>query len=191
DHKYNSAFILNAMSEDEDDPDTIPGRTATQWVSHAPDYHSDTASTYPIVTELYKAIDAISDPNPDKEKAATMRIHGTEIRNAVPLVAKHLENRIRAWKVKSSALEANLHWFTKGRVAHSGILWGNTEDPEENSAPKRKRQSGVAAAGPGTVKCPHGTVHSSTDVEKSKKRLTLILFWREIDCSFLDLLRLH
>lgn len=43
DAKYNSAFTLTAMSDDDDDPEPEDGR-AKRYISHAPDYRSNEVS---------------------------------------------------------------------------------------------------------------------------------------------------
>ena len=44
DGKYDSAFTLTAMSDDEDDPDPEQGK-AKRFISHAPDYRSNEVSS--------------------------------------------------------------------------------------------------------------------------------------------------
>ncbi|KAG1751406.1 uncharacterized protein EDB91DRAFT_1243673 [Suillus paluster] len=57
DPKYDAAFIVNAMSDDEE-MQTRDGE-AKKYISRAPDWRSDK------LTKLYSEIDAIPDPNPD------------------------------------------------------------------------------------------------------------------------------
>ncbi|EIW57892.1 uncharacterized protein TRAVEDRAFT_101162, partial [Trametes versicolor FP-101664 SS1] len=59
DKKYDGAFAVNAMSDNEDDEDApvVDGKV-TRYVSRAPGYRSAE------VQELYDFIDALPDPNP-------------------------------------------------------------------------------------------------------------------------------
>ena len=57
--------------------------------------------------------------------------------NAIPPIARCLENRICAWQVKGSVLEENPHWKGK-RVAPSGKAWGDDEDPADDDHRKIK-----------------------------------------------------
>ncbi|KAG6897032.1 hypothetical protein C0993_007816 [Termitomyces sp. T159_Od127] len=134
DAKYDSAFILNVMSNYEDDPDRHPDEP-TQYIRRRPDYRSET------VSRLYEEIDKISDPLLDKEKAMITRRNGTVIKNSKPPVARFLVNCIRAWQVSSELLETHPKWFNSKRVAKSGLLWGDPEDPQEEK-PKKKQSSG-------------------------------------------------
>ncbi|GBE83135.1 hypothetical protein SCP_0501820 [Sparassis crispa] len=143
DAKFDSAFITNTMSDDEDDPDAIPGEGMKKWISRAPDYRSD------IVKQLYQDIDAIADLEPDKAKAATTRIRGAEKKDSVPPKAKNFKSQIRAWQVKQELLDVNEHWFTSGRVAKSGMAWGDPEDPEPESEKKRKHNGEGSKRGKG------------------------------------------
>ncbi|EGN95380.1 hypothetical protein SERLA73DRAFT_16144, partial [Serpula lacrymans var. lacrymans S7.3] len=59
DSKYDVAFIINAMSDDEDDPDWRPTSAEIKnYISHAPDYRS------PLLHQILTEIDKIPDPNP-------------------------------------------------------------------------------------------------------------------------------
>lgn len=70
----------------------------------------------------------------------TMRKDGAMIKNSKPPVAQLLVNRIHAWQVKPELLEEHPSWFDGKRVARSGVLWGDSEDPPEEKP--KKRQSG-------------------------------------------------
>ncbi|GBE85855.1 hypothetical protein SCP_0803770 [Sparassis crispa] len=135
DKKYDSAFMINAMSDDEDDPTWSHGEVK-RYISRAPGYRSET------VKQLYISIDAIADKDPDKAKAATTRIRGPEYPDAVRPKAKKLANRIRAWQVNDVLLAENQHWLTSGRVAISGWLWGDDEDPEDSELKRKSVEAG-------------------------------------------------
>ncbi|CAL1697094.1 unnamed protein product [Somion occarium] len=124
DPKYDAAFTLTAMSENEDDPTPEPG-CPKQYVLRAPDWRSEELRT------LYTTIDGIANPNPDKVKSATNRIRGTEITDAVPPKTKSVKIRVREWMVKPELIEKHPEWLTSRRVANNGKLWGEETDPEE------------------------------------------------------------
>ncbi|KAL6307605.1 hypothetical protein BKA93DRAFT_823337 [Sparassis latifolia] len=52
DAKFDSAFITNAMSDDEDDPDAIPGEGMKKWISRVPNYRSDIVRVLTISMHL-------------------------------------------------------------------------------------------------------------------------------------------
>lgn len=66
---------------------------------------------------------------------------GPLLKNAIPPIARTLDNRIRAWQVDSKIHEENPHW-TGRRVAPSGKAWGDNEDPtEDDDRGKGKRRA--------------------------------------------------
>ncbi|KAG2353481.1 hypothetical protein BDR07DRAFT_1496188 [Suillus spraguei] len=123
DHKYDSAFILNAMSDDEDDPEQRPGEART-FLTMEPEWRSLELST------LFAAIDEVKHPRPDQAKLAKLRRRTDEQKTGPPPLARTLATRIRSWMVKTDILEENADWFDSGRVAHSGEAWGD-EEPRE------------------------------------------------------------
>ncbi|KAL7283632.1 hypothetical protein ACG7TL_003068 [Trametes sanguinea] len=132
DPKYDSAFIANAMSEEEDDP-TVQAGEGKRYISRAPDYRSEVAK------QLYAEIDAIPDPNPDKSgRGMVPRVRGEELRDSVPPRAKTVKNRVREWQIKPERLQQNPGWLTSGRVSTNGRLWGDAEDPVDEEPRKRK-----------------------------------------------------
>ncbi|TFK48360.1 hypothetical protein OE88DRAFT_1810278 [Heliocybe sulcata] len=127
DPKYNSAFTINAMSDDEDDPERIPS-DPIQYISRIPSYRSELVGIQ--VQRIYDDVDKIPDPDPDKAKKMTRRVRGT-IKECDPPAAKHIRNKIRVWQVKPELLDQNKHWLENGRIVASGIAWGDDADPVE------------------------------------------------------------
>ncbi|KAG1813653.1 uncharacterized protein BJ212DRAFT_1482552 [Suillus subaureus] len=109
DPKYDSAFILNVMSDDEDDPEQHPGEART-FLTMEPEWRSLELSM------LFTAID-------EWRRAA-------EQKTGPPPLAQTLATHICSWMVKTVILEENADWFDSGRVAHSGEAWGE-EEPRE------------------------------------------------------------
>ncbi|KAG2343763.1 hypothetical protein BDR05DRAFT_1022312 [Suillus weaverae] len=113
DPKYDSAFILNAMSDDEDDPEQRPGEART-FLTMEPEWRSLELSA------LFAAIDEVKDPRPDQAKLAKLRRRADEQKTGPPPLARTLATHIRSWMVKTGILKENMDWFDSGRVAHSG-----------------------------------------------------------------------
>ncbi|RDB19450.1 hypothetical protein Hypma_013500 [Hypsizygus marmoreus] len=173
DPKYDSAFILNAMSDYEDDPDRRPDE-ATYFIRRAPDYRSEE------VVKLYEEIDKIPDPVPDKEKAIKTRRNGPNINGAEPPVARNLANRIRAWQVKPEILEKNPHWMGT-RIAMSGIAWGDAEDPQDE---KTDRKRGGIMEDPKVKKIRRLNSAGGKRVEKANEKLASLLGDGELENMF-------
>lgn len=72
------------------------------------------------------------------------RIKGEPDQDAEPCKAKTLKDRVRAWMVKPEVLDAKKHWLENGRVAISGLLWGDARDPED--VPIKQKGKGRASA---------------------------------------------
>ncbi|KAF8119205.1 hypothetical protein EV363DRAFT_1298025 [Boletus edulis] len=123
DAKYDTAFILNAMSDDEDDPNHITGQPRA-YVTKEPEWR------HLQLSELFSAIDALKDPRPDQAKLAKTRIRSTDKKLGPPPLARTLATRVRTWMIKPELLQKNPDWLTTGRVATSGEAWGE-EAPKE------------------------------------------------------------
>ncbi|KAJ7120570.1 hypothetical protein C8R43DRAFT_900610, partial [Mycena crocata] len=171
--KYDSAFILNAMSDYEDDPDQDPEKPIT-YIRRIPDYRSQLVST------LYADIDKITDPSPDKESAMKCRKEGPPV-NAEPPVARALKNRIRAWQVKPELLTENPHWIGR-RVASNGIAWGDAEDPVEEMQIKRK--SDEMGGKPGIAKKRRPNAETRKKVSGAVDKLNTLLGDETVDSVF-------
>ncbi|KAL1945551.1 hypothetical protein VTO73DRAFT_2402 [Trametes versicolor] len=137
DRKYDAAFTPNAMSDDEDDPDApfVDGK-ATQYVSRAPGHRSNAMQT------LVDVVDPRKDPNSVKEQLMVKRVRGPPKLDAKPPRANKLSLRLRAWQIDPAYLAANPDWLTTGRVAISGIAWGDLEDPKEDEKVVETRGKG-------------------------------------------------
>ncbi|KAJ8580306.1 hypothetical protein M405DRAFT_890622 [Rhizopogon salebrosus TDB-379] len=123
DPKYDSAFILNAMSDDEDDLEQRPGEART-FLTMEPEWRSFELSA------LFAAVDEVKDPRPDQAKLAKLRRRSAEQKMGPPPLARTLATRVRSWMVKADFLMENTDWFDSGRVAHSGEAWGDDEAKE-------------------------------------------------------------
>ncbi|KAI0364457.1 hypothetical protein BV20DRAFT_1005687 [Pilatotrama ljubarskyi] len=165
--KYDAAFIANAMSEEEDDPE-VQGGEGKRYISHAPDYRSEQ------LTELYAALEASDDPEPDKSgRGMVPRVRGDVIVNAVPPKAKVLKNRLRAWQVKPELLDKHPEWLTSGRVAANGTLWGEAEDPVDME-PKKRKEGPCATAVTGALRRKRRQVDTKA-VAKTQEELDVML----------------
>ncbi|PIL27136.1 hypothetical protein GSI_10277 [Ganoderma sinense ZZ0214-1] len=169
DPKYDAAFIVNAMSDDEDDPGSYVNNKATRYVSHAPHYRSLEAQ------ELYDFIDAQPDPDPRSERSMLPRIRGAADPNATPTAARELGTRIRAWQVNPSVLTDHPEWFRFKMVATSGVAWGDEKDPEEDKKPV---SASAAAAGGKRRKIPR--VDDASDVAEAQKQLERVTGGKDV-----------
>lgn len=131
---------------------------------------------------MYDEIDARPDPSPDRGRLMTERIRGEPLLNAKPPQAKSLATRIRAWQVDAAILDAHPHWYEDGRVAASGIAWGDAEDPKEVEVVKRKGKT-VLAGGRG-AKRPRV---DRTGVESAYARIAEVSGGIHPDLIFADL----
>ncbi|KAG2346336.1 hypothetical protein BDR05DRAFT_945914 [Suillus weaverae] len=137
--KYDAVFILNAMSEDEIDPNRLMNEPK-QFISSAQGWRNNE------LVALYSTIDSIPDPDPDAAAQMKKHVKGPINVDAVPLVAKSLKNRVRAWMVKPELLEAHPGWMTRGHVAANGIAWGEEELEEQESVQCKKRKARPSTA---------------------------------------------
>ncbi|EGO03269.1 hypothetical protein SERLA73DRAFT_149646 [Serpula lacrymans var. lacrymans S7.3] len=126
DKKFNAAFILNAMSDDEDNPDYRPTSDEVRtFISRAPDYWSE------ILQTIYDNLEKIPDPKPSKEKAMTLHVHGPIINNYPLPFTKLLKHWLCAWQIKPKllALAEYSNILGSSRLAYSGTAWGDEENP--------------------------------------------------------------
>ena len=72
----------------------------------------------------------------DKGRAMIGRERGPVL-SVPPPKTKELKYRVHTWMVKKTLLETNPEWLSSGRVAFSGVAWGEVE-PES----KKKRKGG-------------------------------------------------
>ncbi|EGN97578.1 hypothetical protein SERLA73DRAFT_153925 [Serpula lacrymans var. lacrymans S7.3] len=84
--------------------------------------------------QIYDDLDAIKDPNPNKEKAMTPHIRGHPIANYKIPSAKLLKNRLRVWQIKPDLLALPEYSSIVGlsQLAHNGNAWGDDEDPVDD-----------------------------------------------------------
>ncbi|KAJ3008510.1 hypothetical protein NUW54_g3125 [Trametes sanguinea] len=174
DSKYDAAFIVNAMSDDEDDQDSpfVDGK-ATRYVSRAPGYRSQVAQ------DLYDHIDALKDPHPDKDRAMVPRIRGSSKPDAAPPRANKLSSRIRTWQVNPAYLQDHPEWLATGRVAMSGTAWGDLEDPQEDEKPGR-----MQAGGEGRRCKKIRRVENTADVAEAQAELERVAEGVDVDSMF-------
>ncbi|EGN99655.1 hypothetical protein SERLA73DRAFT_151934 [Serpula lacrymans var. lacrymans S7.3] len=105
--KFDAVFILNAMSDDEVNPDYRPMSDEVRiFISRAPDYRSE------ILQTIYD----------DPEKI---------INNYPPPSTKFLKHRLHAWQIKPEllALAEYSNNLGSSRLAYSGTAWGDKKDP--------------------------------------------------------------
>ncbi|CDO73341.1 hypothetical protein BN946_scf185008.g104 [Trametes cinnabarina] len=175
DPKYDAAFLVNAMSDDEDDEDSpFVDRKATGYVSRAPGYRSQ------IVQELYDHIDACKDPHPDKDRAMVPRVRGSAKLDAAPPRANKLSSRIRAWQVNAAYLEDHPDWLVTGRVAASGKAWGDLEDPQEDEKPGKKKAGDTERARRKKIR----RVENAADMAEAQAELERVAEGLDVDSLF-------
>ncbi|KAF8155450.1 hypothetical protein B0H34DRAFT_798636 [Crassisporium funariophilum] len=163
DPKYDLAFILDAMSDYKDDPDQDADAPTV--------YLCPIIKAIWLVLKLYEEVDAIADPAPDKEKAIKAQKLGPPKKDSEP-------------PVKPELLEANPHWFS-GRVAISGIAWGDSEDPEEDEGKAGEKQKASAHISGEAKKRKRPTSSKvKEELEKAGHTLEKLTGGGEIDAMF-------
>ncbi|KAJ8092115.1 hypothetical protein PM082_021647 [Marasmius tenuissimus] len=117
--KYDPAMVYTLMSVDEDNPDN-----KVSYISRRLGWHSDE------LQGLYDRLDAVKDPKSGTKY--TPRIRGEPIEEPIKRAVK-LEMRARMWMVDQTwlAKPENKQYDEPQRIAISGKLWGDKEDPED------------------------------------------------------------
>jgi len=90
------------------------------------------------LSELFAAIDAVRDPWPDQARLAKTWIRSNEKKKGDPPLSQTLATRVRSWMVRTELLLQNPDWFESGRVAHSGMAWGEEEEEPKELVKDRK-----------------------------------------------------
>ncbi|KAG1812590.1 uncharacterized protein BJ212DRAFT_1483196 [Suillus subaureus] len=170
DPKYDSAFILNAMSDDEDDPEQHPGEART-FLTMEPEWRSLELSA------LFAAIDEVKDPRPDQAKLVKQWRRAAEQKTGPPPLARTLATHIHSWMVKTVILEENADWFDSGCVAHSGEAWGEEEPRELVKDRKGKGKAQDSRTAKKVIVCQRNTVNeaSMSVLETAQQKLGKIL----------------
>ncbi|KII92120.1 hypothetical protein PLICRDRAFT_36907 [Plicaturopsis crispa FD-325 SS-3] len=121
DKKYDTAFIVSAMSDDEDE--YKDGKRTGKYVTRPPAYRSEEMKA------LLAAVDATSDPDPQPKY--TVRVVG-EPQFEPPKASTVLEYRARRWMVDAEWLQNpdNHQYDIEKRIMASGVAWGDREEPE-------------------------------------------------------------
>lgn len=144
--KYDTAFVFQLMSDDENTMDPITGEMVpNSFTSRPPNYRSDT------LNNLYGGVDEVQDSRVSNQY--TKRIKGPTVEKPPP-VTRTLVGRARRWMVDPTWLQSNSEMDVETRIADNGRLWGDAIDPEElvEKAKKvkadkeiRKRQKGKSS----------------------------------------------
>ena len=79
-----------------------------------------------------------ADPQPNKAKAMTTRLHGASLLRTEPFKSKKLNNKIHVWQIHSNLLEKNPHWVSTGWIATNGVAWGDEVDSADMEAEKAR-----------------------------------------------------
>ncbi|TBU42320.1 hypothetical protein BD309DRAFT_192463 [Dichomitus squalens] len=137
DAKYAAAFLVNAQSDNEDEykEGERPPGAPIRYKRRRPGWRST------LLQQLYDEVDARPDPTPDKARMMVERVMGTDLERIKPPKAL-LKNRVRAWMVKDDVLERNRDWLEGRRVARDGKLWGEEDDPVEDTVKRKKDRQG-------------------------------------------------
>jgi hypothetical protein len=80
---------------------------------------------------MFAEIDATADPKPSNQ--FTRRIRG-DTKDKAPPATKSLQGRARRWMVDTDWLTNHPEFDLPMRIADSGKLWGDANDPEETAA---------------------------------------------------------
>jgi hypothetical protein len=87
------------------------------------------------LSDMWVEIDKQSDP---KGSVQYIPREPGEPREKLPPRTKTLDGRARRWMVDVAWLKANIDADEPGRLAESGIAWGDREDPEDTEVRLQK-----------------------------------------------------
>lgn len=107
------------------------------------------------------------------------RIRGASKPDAAPPKALRLSLRVRAWQVSNAYLQDHPEWLATGRVAPSGVAWGDLEDPKEDEKPQAKRVQDRGGKGKKIRR-----VGNVADVAEAQAQLDLVAGGADIDRMF-------
>ncbi len=128
---------------------------------------------------LVDIVDGQKDPNSDKERLMVKRVRGPPKLDAKPPRAHKLSLRLRVWQINPSYLTDNPDWLTTGRVAISGVAWGDLEDPKEDEKVVETKGKGGRGK-PGKIR----RVGNVADVAEAQAQLDLAAGGVNIDNMF-------
>ncbi|KAG6895008.1 hypothetical protein C0992_003535 [Termitomyces sp. T32_za158] len=125
DPKYDPAFVVNLMSDDEDEYNEN-GKTTKRFISRAPLYRSQE------LIKLLATIDAVPFEGP---KRYLERVRGLPI-DVPPKRSNKMELKARRWMIDEAwlAKPENQKWDDESRIVDSGKAWGDDNDPEDIAA---------------------------------------------------------
>ncbi|GBE80041.1 hypothetical protein SCP_0212430 [Sparassis crispa] len=137
DPKYDAAFTMNLMSDDEDQVDE-KGEFTGKYISKAPAYRSQE------LINLFRAVDAAQDPKPPNRYIPRMK--AAETIDEPPKVSRDLKNKARHWMIDQAwlALENNKQYDVESRIVNNGHLWGDEEDPQDITEKQKRMQEAKA-----------------------------------------------
>ncbi|KAL0948124.1 hypothetical protein HGRIS_010741 [Hohenbuehelia grisea] len=158
DKKYDTAFVTTLMSADEDEVDEH-GKLTGRYVSKAPIYRSEQ------LKNLLENVDAVEDPKPSTKYK--LRVRGEPV-DIPPAETKSLANKVCRWMVDNDWLKENTGYDVPSRLAASGRLWGDEDDPEEVEAEQKRAKDEKEEAKRKRPKLEDGKV--AVEVQKRKKK---------------------
>ena len=146
--KYDAAFQVGVMSDDEDE-DTESGKKTNCFISRQLSCASDEVRhIYSVfdrvesdknsqLRNIWLVIDALEDPEPSTTYAT--RIQGPD-KELAPRIRIKLAGRLRWWMIKPEWLAdlANAQYDIPKRIAPSGKGWGDEVDPEDDELAKKE-----------------------------------------------------
>lgn len=98
----------------------------------------------------------------------------------VPPKAVKLSLRLRVWQINPAYLADHPEWCETGRVAPSGIAWGDLEDPQEDEKLKaQKDREGGRGKGKKIRR-----VGNTADVAEAEAQLKRIAGGADVDSLF-------
>ncbi|KAL0062930.1 hypothetical protein AAF712_010192 [Marasmius tenuissimus] len=148
DTKYDAAFEVNHMSDDDDCYDENGQLVKSQYSSREPTYRSE------LCRKVYNTVDGVPDPAPSNQYLA--RVKGKPKEQPIRRAAEFAK-RGRTWMYDSAWLKTNPEYSGELYVLHNGTAWGDPTDPVQQEgqkkdvkAEKKEKKKRKSDAEPGT-----------------------------------------
>ncbi|EEB98388.1 hypothetical protein MPER_02112, partial [Moniliophthora perniciosa FA553] len=129
DAKYDHAFEVNHMSDDDDVYDDQNNVVKNKYLARAPMHRSEK------LQELFDVIDQLPDPAPSGQY--WIRVKGEPKEQPIRRAAA-FGKRGRRWMYKPEWLDANKEYACEAYVLDNGLLWGDPTDPVEQEDMKKE-----------------------------------------------------
>lgn len=116
------------------------------------------------MNELFEAVDAVPDVRPSSQ--FVKRIRGKP-KDQPPPITKTLNGRARRWMIDPDWLRTHPEFDVPNRIADSGRLWGDANDPEETEMLIKQAVQDKIEMG---LKRKHGRTTEDGGGSKARKR---------------------